>query len=464
MGNLNCSCFNSKENGQVIFEQEPENNIQNNTPLQINNIIPEDSLFNIIFNYYSSKKYEIQKVKPNEFLELINSQEKKIIDKYEDELDNSNLITFNNSVGPLKFINKDEKNSESDFYYEGEFNNEGIINGKGTKIEPNNYLYKGWFLNEKYNGKGLLIKNCAYIFGNWENGECKGKGVYKVENEFEYNGNFENNQKNGFGIEKYNDGSQYEGNFKNNIKSGNGIYKFPNGEIYEGNFENNLYNGNGKYIWSLENRKYEGEFKDGQITGKGIYTYSDGTKFKGYFKNGLKNGEGYLEFQDGKQYYGNWLNDETYGNGYLINGNEKLEVIFRHGKIISTNTNNQEERLNNDFIDNNIENIVNIDGQKINKNTKYNIECFFGDKNTINIDKYICPICNCFFIQPVKCLGCSNNYCKDCKGEENCNLCNNNKFENNEELIKEMIETVKIKCNKCEEILDYETSINHFHY
>ena len=463
MGVLNCSCFNSKENGAITFNTPDPNKIQTDIPPQKTDIISDETLFNIISNHYSSKNYEIQKINPKEFSELINSHSNKILDEYEDKLDDfANLVTFNRNIGPLLFIYKDDQKSDSDFYYEGEFRNDGIINGKGIKIIPNNLIYKGEFLNGKYNGKGVLIKNYGSIFGNWEDGECKGKVIFKVDNEFEYEGNFENNKKNGFGIEKYKDGSQYEGNFVNNIKNGYGKYTFPNGELYEGNFENDLYNGQGKYIWSLENRKYEGEFKDGIIHGKGIYTYSDGTIYNGYFENGLKNGEGFIEFPDGKKYYGNWLNDESYGNGYLINGNEKIEVIFRHGKIISTNINQEEDNNinnSNSFIDNNSENNINTNKKII----KFNIECFAGGNNNINLNKFICPICNCFFVEPLKCFGCSSNFCKECKGQQNCNLCNNNQFGINDELIREMNEIVKIKCDKCEEILDYQASLNHFH-
>ena len=469
MGSFNCSsCLYSKEKAQIIFTPE---NVNNNHPFQ-NNIIEEDKIFELISHFYSTKNYEIKKINSQEFSELLTSRTQKILNEYEDKLDDfKDLINNNKSIGPLKFtfINKDKEDKEEeesnsdknilDFYYDGDFNSEGIINGKGTKIIPNNSVYKGDFLNEEYNGKGILIKDNAFIFGNWINGECKGKVIYKVDDEFEYEGNFENNKKNGYGVEKYNDGSQYEGNFLNNKKNGKGIYKFPNGEIYEGNFKNDLYNGDGRYVWSLENKKYEGEFKNGIIDGKGIYTYEDGSVFNGIFKNGVKNGEGFIEFPDGKKYFGNWVNGELYGNGYLINGNEKIEFVHRHGKIISTNANNDEDINDNNnlsLISNN-EEIINTDIIKFNK------ESFFGDKNIINVNKYICSKCNCFFAQPVKCTECSINFCKKCNEGQNCRNCNNDKFENNDDLIKEMNENVKIKCYKCDKILDYQESLNHFH-
>jgi len=343
MGSFNCSCFYSKDNGQIILSEGNQNIIR---PRQIS-IIPEETFFDIIVNYYSIKKIEIEKITSQEFSELLyyNSEIKKILEEYEDKFDDLTINCYT-AIGPVKFINVDENKSEknnTEFYYEGEYNNEGVINGRGIKIIKNSLIFKGEFLNGEYNGKGLLIKNGGSIYGDWVKGICTGNAIYKVEGKFEYIGNFENNKKNGYGIEKYNDGSQYEGNFLNNLKSGKGIYKFQNGEIYEGNFENDLYNGEGKYFWSNGGRKYEGEFKNGVINGKGIYTYDDGTIFNGYFIDGAKNGEGYLEFQDGKKYYGNWINDELYGKGYLVNDNEKIEIVSRHGKIIASSIDNNLE-------------------------------------------------------------------------------------------------------------------------
>ena len=467
MGKLNCSsCLYSNEKEQITFTPE---NVNSNHP-KLNNIIQEENFYDIISNFYSTKNYEIQKINSHEFSQLLTISSKKILDEYEEKLDDfNNLINDNKSIVPLKFIfinkYKEEEKTNSDknlldFYYDGEFNNKGIINGKGTKIIPNNNVYKGGFLNGEYNGKGILIKDNVYLFGNWINGECTGKVIYKVDDEYLYEGNFENNKKNGYGIERYNDGSQYEGNFLDNKKNGKGKYKFNNGEIYEGNFKNDLYNGEGRYIWSLENRKYEGEFKNGIIDGKGIYTYEDGTIFNGIFKNGIKNGEGFIEFLDGKKYFGNWVNGELYGNGYLINGNEKIEFVYRHGKIISTNSNNDEDINDNNnlsLISNNEENIIKTD------HIKYKKSSFFGDKNSININKYICTICNCFFVEPIKCIKCSNNYCKKCNEVQICRNCNYDKFENNDNLTKEMNKNIKIKCFKCDKILDYQESLNHFH-
>ena len=85
----NCSCFNSSEKGQVIFTQDNENeNNQNPIPIlrQQINVIPEETIFDIILNYYKSKNIEVKKIFFQQFSELITEETKKILDKYEDKM------------------------------------------------------------------------------------------------------------------------------------------------------------------------------------------------------------------------------------------------------------------------------------------------------------------------------------------------------------------------------------------
>ena len=354
MGNINCSCFNNNEKGQIIFEN-------NNEQIGHNQITQKESLFEIISKYYHSKGIDVQKINEEEFFEMLDSDSNmaRLLKEYEEIFAKFNIsFDFNNTdIEIIKFIDNNDIKSSSNFYYYGEFNENGIINGAGIKIIKKNHIYKGEFSNGEYNGKGLLIKNGASIFGDWEYGEINGNVIYKIDSKFEYNGNFENNKKNGFGTEKYPDGSIYEGNFVNNKKSGHGCLTFPNGESYEGNFENDLYNGEGQYIWGKTGKKYVGQFKNGKIEGKGTFTYEDGTIFHGMFIDGNRNGEGVIEFPDGKKYSGNWLNDELYGNGFLLNGNKKIEIIFRHGKIISQKLCDELEEEEENNLNNNKETI-----------------------------------------------------------------------------------------------------------
>ena len=453
MGNLNCSCIKNNDNGQIIFENGSNNKIENE-------MIQKKSFFEIIEKYYNSKNIEVKNITKEEFFEIFNSDKKitKILEEYEEIFDkyNINFELYNNKLEYVKFIDNNENKEFSHFYYFGEFNENGIIDGFGIKILQKNYIYKGEFTNGEYNGKGLLIKNTSSIFGDWENGVISGNVIYKIISKFEYMGNFEANKKNGYGTEKYPDGSIYEGNFIDNKKNGHGIYSFPNNEYYEGNFENDLYNGEGQYIWGKTGKKYNGEFKNGKIEGKGIYTYGDGTIFKGTFVDGYKNGEGYIQFPDGKKYFGNWLNDELYGNGYLINGNKKIEIVFRHGKIISQKIEDEIEEETKTA-----KNYDDLLGE--NNNARFKINSFFGDRNTININKYICLICKSFFVYPLQCSICNTDYCKECIKDKKCQRCKNNQFINDKGLFDEMKENIKIKCDKCEKILKYEESFSHFH-
>ena len=443
MGNLKCSCINNNESNQVIFENNNDK------------ITPKISLFELISKYYSTKNIKVQKISQVDFFTILNSDSGilKILNEYEKLFEKYNIILNKDSdeVESIKFIDDNQTNNFGEYLYFGEFNGSGIINGIGIKIIKSNYIYKGEFSNDEYNGKGLLIKNGASIFGDWEGGEINGNVIYKINSKFEYTGNFENNKKNGFGTEKYPDGSEYVGNFINNKKNGHGKYSFPNNEYYEGNFKNDLYNGEGQYIWEKSGKKYVGEFKNGIIEGKGIYRYEDGSIFRGTFINGYKNGEGSIEFPDGKKYLGNWLNDELYGNGYFISGNKKIEVVFRHGKIIS-------QRINEDFESN-----LNNETPMTNKKAKFKINNFIGDKNNININKYICPICDCFFLNPIKCMECRSNYCKECIIGKKCSKCNGEKFEEDKDLNNEMINIININCDICQKILKYNEAFNHFH-
>ena len=449
MGNIKCSCVKNNENNQIVFDNKNVNQ---------NNFYQNNSLFEIIKKHYKSDNIEVQQINKKEFNEMINSDINiiKILEEYEQIFDKYNIsfiFDYNNKVEQIKFI---DNNNNAETYYFGEFNESGIIDGIGIKILSRNQIYKGEFSNGIYNGKGLFIKNKASIFGDWENGEINGNVLYKIEDQFEYIGNFENNKKNGFGTEKYPDGSNYEGNYINNKKNGLGIYTFPNNEYYEGNFEDDLYNGQGQYIWGNNGNKYIGEFKNGKIEGKGTFSYEDGTIFVGNFIEGYKNGEGYIQFPDGKKYFGNWLNGELYGYGYLLDGNKKIEIIFRHGKIISKTINEDiEENINNL---NNNENIT-----KENNVSRFDANSFYGDQNKININKYICLNCKLFFLQPLKCSVCNIDYCEKCIKDKKCLRCKNDKFIDDYELLNEMKENLKIKCNKCKQILKYEDSFMHFH-
>ena len=310
-------------------------NINPNTPYQV-----DDSTRQLIFSRISDKvsknNLKINTITKEYFEDLINQNPilKNTLNSFSQKIEELNKNKEHGIyLDPIRLINE---NTGQEEYYNGEFNDKGEFYGIGKHIFDKNYIYIGEFKNNLYNGTGLMINNEGSLFGDWVNGDCTGKANLIIENQLNYEGDFLNNLKNGIGIEKYPDGSYYEGNFKNGEKNGYGKYFFSNGEFYEGNFENDLYNGEGIYEWPSEGRKYKGMFKNGNMEGYGENKYIDGSMFNGKYLNGMKNGEGTYIWNDGKKFVGQWVNNVLHGVGYFYNRNEKFEVVFKLGKVISS--------------------------------------------------------------------------------------------------------------------------------
>ena len=446
----NCSCINNTPEFEKIFPDEKKLNLEemlNEIKTQLKDVyisiepFSKEEFDKILYSFPNSKElleeYNTKIMDPSQKeKDLINTSQS----SNEDTLD-KDLIELPN---PIKLYENEEKYD----LFKGSINkNNNFFTGKGCYI-TNDYIYNGFFQNNEFNGKGLMInKDGSSLFGDWVNGICTGKGILKINNLYEYEGDFVGNKKHGFGIEKYPDGSKYEGEFLDNKKNGKGKYLNGRGETYEGEFKNDLFDGEGIYKWPLESREYKGQFKNGNMNGKGINKYKDGSIYEGNYKNGLKHGLGKYTWPNGKIFYGSWLNNKLHGNGYYLLDNEKFNITFRFGKIISTRK--AEEIDENQRIRFGYNNIVD----------KENLE---------DANKYICPICLCVLYQPNKCCGCSKNYCIDCikdnKENKKCSNCGGNEYELNLELLHDLISKIKVNCNVCNSILDYESSLNHYHH
>ena len=449
MGSLNCSCGGgqqSDQNNEIGFITEDKK-------------MPEDILKEIKSKFEQSIN-SIEAINQEEFDQELNTfpNGKKLIEAYDSQItdqSSKNLptvyqTTLNNDSkdkdlielsNPIKFSDEDGNFD----LFKGSVNKNYELTGKGYRL-TNNYLYYGNFQNNEFNGKGIMInKDGSSLFGDWVNGMCTGKGVLKISNKLEYNGDFVENKKHGYGIEKYPDGSRYEGEFQDNKKNGKGKCIISNGETYEGDFKDDLFNGEGKYRWPKESREYIGHFKNGNMDGKGINKFKDGSVYEGYYKNGLKHGLGKYSWPNGKVFYGSWLNNKLHGNGYYEMDNEKYNITFRFGKIISTRK--AEDSDDNKRIKFGYDNIV--------------------DKENNDCEKYICPLCNFILYQPQKCCSCLKNYCHDCikggKEDKKCISCGKNEYEDNLDLLHELMSKVKINCNVCQTVMDYKTSLNHYH-
>lgn len=421
--------------------------------------INEETILKEIRTRFEQPMSSLETINPEEFDKKLYSfpNVKELFKEYESQISeqsSKNVPTLNPAINldsedKLIELPKPVKYSDEDGNFElfkGSVNKNFDLTGKGYQI-TNDYLYYGNFQNNKFNGKGLMInENGSSLFGDWINGACTGKGKLIINDKLEYEGDFVNNIRQGYGIEKYPDGSIYEGEFQDGKKNGKGKCKISKGETYEGEFKDDLFNGEGIYKWSLEQREYIGHFKNGNMDGKGINKFKDGSVYEGNYKNGLKNGYGKYSWPNGKVFYGSWLNNKLHGNGYYEIDNVKYNITFRFGKIISTQR---------------------ADDSDENKRIKFGIDNIVDKEKIDNSEKYVCSICNNVLNQPHECNNCLKNFCADCikDGNDNkkCPNCGGINYENNLHLLQELITTVKVKCNDCQNILDYKSSLNHYH-
>lgn len=443
----NCSCVNHTPESQFVFDQEQNLN--------------QAEIIEKIKSKYENSFTSIEPITLEEFDKILFSfpNVKELFEEYNPKFQEAsakdNLITSQSSIlesnekdclielsSPIKLV---EDGDKFDFF-KGSVNKNNNFSGKGIYI-TSDYVYKGFFHNNEFNGKGLMIyNNGGSLFGDWVNGVCTGKGILKINNQYEYEGDFVENKKQGYGVERYPEGSVYEGEFHDNKKNGKGKYILSRGESYEGDFKDDLFDGEGVYKWPSESREYKGQFKNGNMNGKGINTFKDGSTYEGYYKNGLKHGLGKYSWPNGKVFYGSWLNNKLHGNGYYLLDNEKFNITFRFGKIISTRK------------------AEDIDENKI---IKFGYDNIVDKENINDVEKYICPICKYILYQPQKCSGCSENYCIDCikdgKGNKKCIKCGEDNYELNLDLLHDLMKNIKVNCSTCNNILDYETSLNHYH-
>ena len=54
------------------------------------------------------------------------------------------------------------------------------------------------------------------------------------------------------------------------------------------------------------------------MNGKGTFTFKDGRQYVGEYKDNQKDGIGTFKWTDGKEYYGPWKNGKQHGRGILI--------------------------------------------------------------------------------------------------------------------------------------------------
>lgn len=148
-------------------------------------------------------------------------------------------------------------------YYEGNFSENNIYNGKSLFINGDtSYYTTGDFYSFfKQNNRGLkkyIFRNETYI-GSFKNNEyCNGGKL--ITDKGEYNGLFSEGKKNGYGMMIYKNNDQYLGFWSNDLRSNFGKMKYSSGDYYSGTWEEDKKEVFGTYFDSECRITYVGTF------------------------------------------------------------------------------------------------------------------------------------------------------------------------------------------------------------
>ncbi len=160
------------------------------------------------------------------------------------------------------------------------------------------------------NGFGVYkFQDGSMYRGNFSKGQFQGYGKIKYANGNVYEGDWNEDLKWGRGTMSFTNGDAYAGNFKEDKFWGKGIYRYHTGDKYDGTWLNGVAHGKGIYMFS-DNEKYDGAFFKGKFEGVGAFYYADGSVFIGNWKDNKRNGEGKLHYKDGRKIAGVWENDQ----------------------------------------------------------------------------------------------------------------------------------------------------------
>lgn len=322
----NNSNNNNNDNLSDKFNDNNNNNNEQNSNSSYNELIERvkeyEKLFEKEFDIGKGGDDDFYNIKPNSGI-------------VSDEIPvNNNHLNLN-----LKDVNnfKTEFNGE-ECLYNGQIDEDNIINGKGKLYTKSGKMYEGSFINGKLNGWGKLIDDKGVCYeGIFNDNEIEGKGeILRLDENnkiISYKGDIKNFKKEGQGKEKTPD-YIYDGEFLNDLKDGHGRLEYVNSDgFYEGQFSKGFLTGKGFYKWDNQHT-YEGDFVDGKMHGRGVYKWPDGSHYEGEYKDNVKEGEGEFRWKDGKIFRGHFSGGKPDGKGMLTIKGVTVEAEFKDGKCL----------------------------------------------------------------------------------------------------------------------------------
>lgn len=154
-------------------------------------------------------------------------------------------------------------------YFEGNFSENNIFNGKSLRIDGNNSYYSTGdfytFFRQNLRGfRSYIFRNETYL-GSFNHNEYHTGGKLVDENGT-YHGSFNDGKKNGYGMMLYKNGDQYLGFWSNGTRNCFGKMKYSSGDYYSGTWHDGKKEIFGNYFDIKYNITYIGTFKDDKKT------------------------------------------------------------------------------------------------------------------------------------------------------------------------------------------------------
>lgn len=204
-----------------------------------------------------------------------------------------------------------------DYKYDGEWNKEGMMHGKGTMALGQGCVYSGQWVNGRMTGDGKMkLPNGDLLIGRFENGLLGGQGVIDFINGDKFRGAFVNGVRSGHGdFVSAASSVHYSGIWANDTPHGKGTLKM-GPDWWSGNFDSGAFvNGQYRNAYGV---LYEGTFSQFKLLqGDGKIVYVDGSVYVGQVRDGLRDGMGALDYKDGSHLEAEWKNDKPISGTFI---------------------------------------------------------------------------------------------------------------------------------------------------